>query len=37
MDKIEAQPVVGFDDLEPFQSIERLDFEVEKYGSMPLP
>ena len=31
MEKIEATPVVSFDDLEPFEAIEQLDFEVERY------
>lgn len=31
MEKIDAQPVINFDDLESFEHIEQLDFEVEKY------
>lgn len=37
MEKIDAQPVVSFDDLEPFDSIEQLDFEVERYKPFELP
>ena len=31
MEKIDADPVISFDDLEPFEPIEQLDFEVMKY------
>lgn len=31
MEKIECEPVVNFDDFVPFDSLEQLDFEVEKY------
>lgn len=31
METIDAQPVVSFDDLAPFDPIEQLDFEVENY------
>lgn len=37
MEKIEATPVVSFDDLEPFEPIEQLDFEVERYKAFQLP
>lgn len=37
MEKIEASPVISFDDLEDFDTIEQLDFEVEKYKPMPQP
>jgi len=37
MEKIEACPVINFDDLEPFDPIELLDFEVERYKPFPLP
>jgi hypothetical protein len=37
MEKIEATPVVSFDDLEPFEPIEQLDFEVERYKPFQLP
>lgn len=36
MEKIEAQPVTSFDDLDEFETIEQLDFEVMKYKKMPL-
>ena len=31
MEKIEAEPVCNFDDFVPFEALEQLDFEVEKY------
>ena len=37
MEKIDAQPVISFDDLEPFESIEQLDFETQKYTAFDLP
>lgn len=37
MEKIDAQPVINFDDLENFDAIEQLDFEVEKYKPFELP
>lgn len=37
MEKIDAQPVINFDDLEMFEQIEQLDFEVEKYAAFQLP
>ena len=37
MEKIECQPIVNFDDLEPFESLEQLDFEVMKYLPMASP
>jgi hypothetical protein len=37
MEKIECQPVINFDDLEPFDAIELLDFEVERYKPFGLP
>ena len=37
METIDAQPVVSFDDLAPFDPIEQLDFEVENYQARPLP
>ena len=33
MEKIDAQPVINFDDLVNFDPIEQLDFEVEKYSA----
>jgi hypothetical protein len=37
MEKIEADPVISFDDLVPFDPLETLDFEVMQYKPMPLP
>jgi len=37
MEKIDAQPVINFDDLVNFDAIEQLDFEVEKYAPFQLP
>lgn len=37
MEKIEAQPVINFDDLEAFDPIEQLDFEVENYKPLAIP
>lgn len=37
MEKIEADPVISFDDLEPFEPLEQLDFEVMNYKKLPLP
>lgn len=37
MEKIEAQPVINFDDLESFDPIEQLDFEIENYKPLPIP
>lgn len=37
MEKIDAAPVSSFDDLEEFESIEKLDFEIMKYKAMPMP
>jgi len=34
MEKIEAAPVSSFDDIEEFEDIEQLDFEIMKYKSM---
>lgn len=31
MEKIEASPVINFDDFVPFEPLETLDFEVMKY------
>jgi hypothetical protein len=31
MEKVEANPCTNFDDLEPFDKLEMLDFEVENY------
>lgn len=37
MEKIDAEPVCNFDDFVPFEPLEQLDFEVEKYLAMPIP
>lgn len=37
MEKIDAEPVCNFDDFVPFESLEQLDFEVEKYTPMAIP
>jgi len=37
MEKIEACPVINFDDLVAFDPIEQLDFEVERYKPFQLP
>lgn len=37
MEKVEAEPVISFDDLVQFDPLEQLDFEVMKYTPMPLP
>lgn len=31
LEKIEATPVINFDDFVPFDPLERLDFEIERY------
>ena len=31
MEKVEANPPTSFDDLEPFERLEQLDFEIENY------
>lgn len=36
-EKIEAQPVIDFDDLEAYDAIEQLDFEVMGYSQFPPP
>lgn len=37
IEKVEVEPVVSFDDLEPFDPIEQLDFEVMGYKKMVMP
>ena len=37
MEKIDAQPVINFDDLEAYDPIQQLDYEVEKYKPLPIP
>lgn len=36
MEKVEANPPITFDDLVPFDKVEQLDFEVQKYQKFPL-
>lgn len=37
MEKVEANPPISFDDLVPFDHVEMLEFEVEKYQPFPVP
>jgi hypothetical protein len=37
MEKIEASPVINFDDLLPFDYVEQLEFEIGRYKPMKLP
>lgn len=37
MEKVDAQPPINFDDLVPFEEVETLDFEVQKYQKFPIP
>ncbi len=37
MEKIDAIPVISFDDFESFQPLEQLDFEVMQYKPLKLP
>ena len=37
MEKVEANPPISFDDMVPFDKMEKLDFEVQKYLKFPLP
>lgn len=37
IEKIDAEPVISFDDLQPFDPIETLDYEIMKYKPMPPP
>lgn len=37
MEKVDADPPTQFDDLEPFEHLEQLEFEVEKYKEFPIP
>jgi hypothetical protein len=37
MEKVEANPPITFDDLVPFDRVEQLDFEVQKYQKFPIP
>ena len=36
MEKVEANPPISFDDLMPFEHVEPLDFEQQKYVKFPL-
>ena len=36
MEKVEANPPISFDDLQPFEHVEPLDFEQMKYVKFPL-
>jgi hypothetical protein len=31
MEKVDANPPINFDDLVPFEEVEMLDFEIQKY------
>ena len=37
MEKIDAQPVINFDDLVSYDPIQQLDFEVERYKPLAIP
>jgi hypothetical protein len=37
LEKVDAEPIISFDDLQPFEPLEQLDFEVMKYLQLPLP
>jgi hypothetical protein len=37
MEKVETNPPTNFDDLEFFDPLEQLDFEVENYQPFPIP
>ena len=37
LEKVEANPPTNFDDLEPFDPLEQLDFEIQNYQQHPLP
>lgn len=37
MEKIDAAPIYSFDDMQQFEPIEQLDFEIEKYQPFQLP
>ena len=37
LEKVEANPPTNFDDLEPYDPLEQLDFEVQNYLPHPLP
>jgi hypothetical protein len=35
IEKVEADPPISFDDMEPFDAIEHLEFESEFYNPVP--
>ena len=37
LEKVEANPPTNFDDLEPYDPLEQLDFEIQNYLPHPLP
>lgn len=37
LEKVEANPPTNFDDLEEFDPLEMLDFEIQNYGTHTLP
>jgi hypothetical protein len=37
MEKVDAQPPINFDDLAPFETVEPLDFEIQKYTKFAIP
>jgi hypothetical protein len=37
LEKVESNPPTNFDDLEPFESLEMLDFEIQNYKPFPVP
>lgn len=37
LEKVETNPPTNFDDLEPYDPLEQLDFEIQNYIQQPLP
>jgi len=37
MEKVDANPPINFDDLVPYDFVEMLEFEVQKYQKFPFP
>jgi len=37
LEKVEANPPTNFDDLDVFDPLEMLDFEVQAYETIPIP
>lgn len=37
LEKVEANPPTNFDDLEPFEPLEMLDFEIQNYKPLGVP